>query len=144
MCFCSCIGRIWDTGEEISFPIFFCPVLRPKIFVHFGLIFFEDHDKALWLPGQPFCSCLCSRTHPLAPSLGKRRGALVPLFLREGFRVSSDCEIVLPIITYYVQFSNSSPNPFSPPLAGSSTYQEKGNMSPSLSKRGLPRQRRGI
>jgi len=28
-------------------------------------------------------------THPLAPSLKKRRGTKVPLFLREGFRVSS-------------------------------------------------------
>jgi len=28
-------------------------------------------------------------THPLAPSLKKRRGTKVPLFLKEGFRVSS-------------------------------------------------------
>jgi hypothetical protein len=29
-------------------------------------------------------------THPPAPSLKKRRGIKVPLFLREGFRVSSN------------------------------------------------------
>jgi hypothetical protein len=35
------------------------------------------------------CSSCRLETHPMTPSFTKRRGAKVPLFLREGFRVSS-------------------------------------------------------